>query len=316
MKQAELRHHTLDRVELRGYIWLPEEGVTPRGAVQILHGMAEHAARYRRLAEALTTAGYVVYAQDLRGHGRTAGTLEKLGHFADLDGWQLVLSDVSDLNQLIHRSHPGLPVCLLGHSMGSFLAQHYIALYGETIAACALCATDYSTDLLRRLGLAVANFEALRMGVRGRSRILKRMSFGQFNKAFEPARTAFDWLSRDPAEVDKYLKDAYCGFECSAQLWIDLLTGLGKIRSREARARIPKNLPIYLFAGARDPVGRFGSGPKKLQLVYQKAGIHDVDLRLYPEARHELFNELNRDEVTEDFIEWLNACMPLPQPAV
>ncbi len=312
MKQDELRHNTLDRVELRGRIWSPDEGQSARGVVQIVHGMAEHGGRYKRLAGELTQAGYIVYAQDLRGHGRTAGTLEKLGHFADLDGWQLVLSDVSDINQLIHRSHPGLPVALLGHSLGSFIAQHYLSLYGGTLACCALSATDYSTGPLRRIALVLADFEALRMGVRGRSRLLQKLFFGGFNKPFEPARTAYDWLSRDPEEVDKYVKDPYCGFECSAAAWTDVLTGLGSIRSREARARIPTNLPIYLFAGARDPVGRFGKGPKKLQLVYLQAGIQDVDLRLYPETRHEPFNEINRDEITQDFIEWLNSRMPSP----
>jgi len=309
VQESPLEHESNDRIILRGHIWKPDAGVEPRGVVHIVHGMAEHGGRYRRLAETLTAAGYIVYAPDTRGHGLTAGGPERLGHLADMDGWALVVSDVLEINHLIHRQHPGQPIALLGHSMGSFISQHYITLYGQTLNAVALSATDFSSGQLRRVARLLAHWEVRRHGVHHRSKLMNRLSFGSFNKPFKPCRTDFDWLSRDEAEVDKYIADPLCGFLCSAQAWEDLFTGLERIHSQHTRNRIPKDLPVYLFSGDKDPVGKFGRGPERLHAAYRKAGIQDVSLKLYNCVRHEPFNETNRDEITADLTDWLNSRM-------
>ncbi len=309
MQESILEHATNDRAVLRGHIWSPATRSTVKGVVHIVHGMAEHGGRYRRLAEALTTAGYIVYAPDTRGHGLTANSPDELGHLADMDGWGLVVSDVLEINALIHHRHPDLPIALLGHSMGSFISQHFITLFGQTIQAVALSATDFSSGQLRRVARGLANLEIRRKGVKHPSKLMNSLSFASFNKPFKPNRTAFDWLSRDEAEVDKYINDPLCGFLCTAQTWEDMFTGLERIHSQHTRKRIPKSLPIYLFAGDKDPVGKFGKGPTRLNHAYRRAGIEDVSLKLYNCARHEPFNETNRDEITQDFIDWLNPRM-------
>lgn len=307
MQESRLEHETNDRVILRGHIWSPEDADNARGVVHVVHGMSEHGGRYKRLAESLTNEGYIVYAPDTRGHGLTAGDPKHLGHLADMDGWALVVSDVLELNHLIHKRHPGLPIALLGHSMGSFISQHYITLYGQTVQAVALSATDFSSGQLRRIARVLAYWEKSRRGVEHRSRLMNALSFGSFNKPFKPNRTDFDWLSRDDAEVDKYIKDPMCGFLCSAQTWEDMFIGLERIHSQHTRQRIPKELPIYLLSGDKDPVGKFGRGPTRLHAAYQKAGIRDVTLKLYNCVRHEPFNEINRNEITADLVEWLHA---------
>lgn len=285
------------------YRWKPEG--QPRAAVQLLHGLAEHAARYARLAEALTGAGCAVYAHDWRGHGRTARAPAELGYFADADGWEKCLDDAWQVNRRLAADQPGLPIVLIGHSMGSLLAQHFIEQHGEALAGCVLSASDGKPQAIAGLGRLIARLERLRLGKRGISGLINAMAFGAFNKPFKPARTEFDWLSRDPAEVDKYVADPLCGFPSTVQLWIDLLDALPTIADPAAQARIPKHLPIYVIAGTRDPVSRNTAGLRQLLGAYKAAGLDRVEHRFYEDARHEIFNETNRDEVTADLLAWL-----------
>ena len=293
-----------DGLALFVYRWLPE--ATPKAVVQIAHGLIEHAGRYARLAEALTRAGYAVYAGDHRGHGRTAPTLEDLGFFAERDGWRKCVDDLWGLNQRIATDHPGLPIVLIGHSMGSFMAQHFISEHGEALSGVVLAG---SIGKPARLTLAVgiiARIERLRLGPRGRSALVHSLAFGTFNQPFAPVRTEADWLSRDSAEVDKYLADPLCRFRPALQLWIDLLDALGEIAKPARQARIPKPLPIYVIAGTRDPVSANSKGLEQLLSAYHAAGLQRVTYRFYPEARHELFNETNRDQVTRELLAWLD----------
>lgn len=283
--------------------WRPEGAA--KGVVQIAHGLAEHSGRYDRLAQALNRAGYAVYASDHRGHGQTAPTAADLGHFADRDGFAAVVADLWRLNRRIADEHPGLPMVLLGHSMGSFMVQDVIGRHGDALAGAVLSGSSGKPGTLAKLGALIARTERLRLGRRGRSKLLMGLSFGGFNKAFEPARTPFDWLSRDPAEVDKYIADKLCGFVCSPQLWIDLLAALNRIGRSEHLAQVPKNLPLYLVSGALDPVGGAGAGVRRLAAAYQAAGLRRVEVTLYPEGRHEPFNDSNRAQVTADLLDWL-----------
>jgi len=286
------------------HAWLPDRPA--KAAVQIAHGLAEHGGRYARLAAALTGAGYAVYAGDHRGHGRTARTPEDLGFFAERDGWRKCLDDLAQLHRRIAADHPGLPVLLIGHSMGSFMAQQVISERGAELAGAVLSGSGGRPSALASAGRFVARIERARLGAHGRSKLIQALSFDAFNKQFAPARTPADWLSRDAAEVDKYIADPLCGFPATVQLWIDLLDALGDITAPRRQARIPKALPIYVISGSRDAVSENARGIAQLLAAYRAAGLERVTSRLYPDARHELFNETNRDEVTRDLLAWLD----------
>jgi alpha-beta hydrolase superfamily lysophospholipase len=294
-----------DGKDLHVYRWLPDEGVRRKAIVHIAHGMAEHAARYARLAGALTAAGYAVYADDHRGHGKSAGDGE-LG-WMGAGGFRRSVQDIEQLLVFEKAENPGLPAVLFGHSMGSYFAQGFLIEAGSAIKAAVLCGTGGKPSLIAAAGRLVARLERARLGPRGKSKLLTALSFDEFNKAFRPNRTAFDWLSRDDAEVDKYIADPLCGFAVTTQLWVDLLDGLGHISSPAAQARIPHDLPVYVFCGTEDPVGEKTKSVKQLLGAYGQAGLKDVTHKFYPDARHEALNETNREEVTRDLLAWLDA---------
>jgi alpha-beta hydrolase superfamily lysophospholipase len=285
--------------------WSPEGA--PRASVQIAHGLAEHSARYARLAEALTGAGYVVTASDHRGHGPNCPP-DDLGFFAAENGWRECLEDLHAVARRVGADFPGLPQVFLGHSMGSFMGQTYIAEHGAELDAAVLSGTSGPPPAILGIGRRIAAFERWRLGPRGKSPLVRALLFGELNKAFKPARTPFDWLSRDPAEVDKYIADPLCGFDATNQLALDLIGALGALASPQMAARIPRTLPIYLFSGGRDPVGARLQG---LIDVYRAAGLK-LTTKIYPEARHETLNETNRDEVTADLLGWLDANLRRP----
>jgi alpha-beta hydrolase superfamily lysophospholipase len=295
---------TPDGVDLFTYCWLPNE--KPKAVVQIAHGLAEHAARYARLAAALNSAGYAVYANDHRGHGRTVKSAADLGFFAERDGWRKCVDDLWQLNRHVAASHPGLPIVLLGHSMGSTLAEQFMADHGDLLAGVALSGANGKPTALAKIGAAIMRAERARLGPRGKSKLAQSLSFDAFNKNFAPARTAFDWLSRDPAEVDKYVADPLCGFPATVQLWIDLLQGWAAVSRPAHRNRVPKTLPLYLIAGSRDPVSGNTRQLMPWMAEYRAEGLANLAHKFYPDARHELFNETNRDEVTADLIAWLD----------
>lgn len=277
--------------------------------IQIAHGMAEHGARYARLASFLNAEGFAVYANDHRGHGKSIQQGQALGHMADEDGWNKTVDDLGLLNAEITKRHPDTPIILLGHSMGSFLTQSYLSKYGSNIAAAALSASNGPPGALGKIAQFIIRFEKLRLGGKGHSALMAAMTFKAFNKAFKPNRTEYDWLSRDAAEVDKYVADPLCGFECSVATWQGMLDALTIIASDETLNEMDKAKPIYVFSGTEDPVGENIKGVKRLLSVYEKHGFKHVTNKFYPHARHELFNETNRDEVTSDFIEWVKAIL-------
>ena len=296
-----------DGTPLFTHRWLPDGD--PKAVVQVAHGMAEHSARYARLAEALTAAGYAVYAHDHRGHGRTAGP-DDHGSFADHDGWGTVVADLRAVGEHARAEHPGLPLFLLGHSMGSFLARAAVIEDGRDLAGLVLSGTGGDPGLLGRVGAGVAAAQARVRGRRHRSGLMDTLTFGQYNKAFAPNRTGYDWLSRDDAEVDAYVADPMCGEVFSAGFFADLLSGLGPINDPKKVAGVRRDLPVLLLAGDADPVGEQGKGPRAVAQQYREAGLLDVTCTLYPGARHEIFNETNRDEVVGDLVRWLDAHLP------
>ena len=301
-----------DGLSLFAYDWRPDS--RPRAVVQIAHGMGEHAGRYAGLAEALVARGYAVRAHDQRGHGRSARP-DELGFFAETDGWNKLVADLWQVSRRIAADYPGVPIVLLGHSMGSFAAQQFLFQHGEVLAAAILSGSNgRPATFSLAAGLLVARVERFRIGRRGQSLLLDFLSFGSFNRAFRPARTWFDWLSRNPAEVDRYLADPLCGFSLRVQSWIDLLRGLDWIGRPANQAAIPRDLPIRIMAGSCDPVSNRTRGLQKLLAAYGAAGLRRVSHQFYAGARHELFHETNRDAVTADLIAWLDDAVRL-EPA-
>ena len=269
--------------------------------------MAEHAARYERFATAAVEEGYAVHADDHRGHGLTIAVPEDRGYLADKDGWSEVVGDMATLLTLERRTYPGVPVVLLGHSWGSFLARDLATRHGEQLAALILMGTGGHPGTAGRAGHALALAECRLKGARHPSASLDQLVFGSFNSSVYPQRTAFDWLSRDEAEVDRYLADPLCGFTCTAGFFRDLSAGTLMISSARRVRRTPQDLPIHLYSGAQDPVGAHGRGVRQVATQYRRAGVREVGMTLYPGARHELLHETNRDRVTEDILAWIAA---------
>ncbi len=294
-----------DGAQLHLYQWTPRGPV--KAVVQIAHGMAEHAARYERFAQALADAGYAVYANDHRGHGKTAGSLDNVGYFGDSDGFGTVVADMMTVTTQARAEHPGVPVFLFGHSMGSMLARAYAIRDSASLSGLLLSGTGADPGALGKVGGVIASIEGRVRGRRHRSVLLDKMTFGKFNSEFSPARTNFDWLSRDEAEVDKYIADPYCGGVFTTGFFKDLLGGIATINDPVQVAKVRSTLPILLLSGDRDPVGDSGKGVESVARQFEAAGIKDVTVRLYREARHEILNETNRDEVTRDILSWLEA---------
>jgi alpha-beta hydrolase superfamily lysophospholipase len=301
MKSADFSFQTVDGANLHVSGWVIEK---PKAVVQVLHGMAEYGSRYARLAQALAAAGYSTYAHDHRGHGKSIREGSNPGHMADTDSWNRVVEDTHGVNREIAKRNPRLPIIILGHSMGSFVLQQLLFEHPNDMVAAALSASNGKPPPIAVIGKILARIERARVGKSNSSPVLQRLTFGEYNKAFAPARTEFDWLSRDPEEVDKYVADPLMGFAVSTQTWLDLLNALDRIANPNNVAKVPKGMPLYLFAGDQDPVGDKGKGMKNLYDAYKRAAIFDVRLKLYPGARHETLNETNRQEVTDDFIAW------------
>ena len=261
----------------------------PRAIVQIAHGMAEHAGRYRRLTDALTAAGYAVYANDHRGHGASA-SVHGLGEFGP-GGFQTLVDDLAAVSRLAQAERPNAGLILLGHSMGSFAAQLYLVEHHTRLAGLVLS------------GTAAVDALAEAMGAVGEA-----AGPGSMNAAFTPARTDFDWLSRDEAEVDAYVADPLCGFALADTAMASVLRTAGAARHDPRLASVRHDLPVYVISGEHDPV----TGPSQafvdaLLDSWRGAGLGRVNHRVYAGGRHEMFNETSRDEVTADLIAWLDA---------
>ncbi len=264
--------------------WLPDGDVV--AAIVVAHGMGEHARRYRRLAEALTAAGWAVYAPDQRGHGRTAVSIEALGDLGP-GGWDGLVDDLGRLVDEVSRRHPGLPLVLLGHSMGSFVAQQYVLDRSDRLTGLVLTGTTAVDQIAGALDPT------------------QPADLSVFNAAFEPARTESDWLSRDEAEVDRYIADPYCGFGLDAGSTGSLAEAAPRLGDQTAIDGVRDGLPIHLVSGQDDPLALGGAFVEMVADRYRQAGA-EVTVVLYEGARHEVFNETNRDEVTAELLAWLD----------
>ena len=283
--------------------WVPEG--TPRGVVQIVHGVAEHIGRYDPVARFLAAHGYVVCGEDHLGHGLTAGG--RFGCFGPKNGWDRVIRDVRRLRELEGEKHPGLPYVILGHSMGSFLARTYLIRWPGTVDAAVLSGTGQESAAAVAGGKALAGFLCRTRGPEYVSRLVNDLSLGAYNKAFKPNRTPSDWLSRDEAMVDLALSDPLCNFMPTVSMFRDMMGGLRFIADRGNLARMNRDTPVYFLSGDSDPVGSMGAGVRKVEGMFRSAGCKDVTVKLYPGGRHEMFNEINRQEVFDDLLAWIES---------
>lgn len=291
-------------LEIFVHKWSPKEGAI-RGVLQIAHGMAEHGARYRGLASFLNKAGYVVYANDHRGHGKSAESIDLLGYLGPERGFELLIEDINRLNQVIRRENPRAKLFLLGHSMGSFASQRYIMDYPRSLDGLILSGSNGSQGLALKLGQALAKIQVKVKGDKEKSPLLNSLSFGSYNRGFKPNRTEFDWLNRVEGEVDAYIQDPLCGQVFPASFYLGFFRTLEYIESPKNFPKIPLDLPILLVAGQDDPVGKRGRGVEALYQRYLNQGVEDLEIKLYPQARHEILLEENKEEVMGDILEWM-----------
>lgn len=295
-----------DEVEIFVYKWKPDPKIHIKAVIQIAHGGAEHAGRYAHVGEAYSKAGYVVYANDHRGHGKTGQHAGRLGTLG-LGDWDRMVRNLKELTDIIKEAYPERPVFLLGHSMGSFLVQKYIQMWGKDLKGVLLTGT--TGELM--MPSAQIDLEDMQRRVAEKGLDAPAEEFSElvkaYNEPFDPAKTGFDWLTRDEAEVQRYIDDPLSGFDLSYGFIIELGRSLFSLGDREKLQKIPKDLPIYIFVGSMDPASGMGKGAKVLFNSYQELGIKDIMYKEYPDARHELFNEINREEVIQDVLMWLNA---------
>ncbi len=289
---------------IRCGLWQPEG--QPRAIVQIVHGIAEHIGRYDEFARFLTAHGFLVAAEDHMGHGKSVSDDTVQGYF--YGGWDAAVADVYALTRHVQAEYPGVPYFILGHSMGSFLTRTYLFQYPEAgLRGAVISGTGWQSPAALSLGLAICRGEAKKLGETNSSPLIQKLIFGAYNKQFPDARTENDWICTVPEVVDAYEADPMCGFKPSIGLAREMLLGIRMIQQKENLAKMPKDLPVFFFAGAHDPVGASGKGVRRAEEAFKKAGMRDVSCRIYPDGRHEMLNEANKEEVFDDVLSWLEA---------
>jgi len=294
--------------ELRLYI--SEAKGKPRGIVQINHGLAEHARRYARFAMFLAEHGFHAYAHDHRGHGDTKAPGTPLGSFGTEASAETVLADVLAVHERITADHPGLPVILFGHSMGAMIAFAFLGRHGRQVHAAALWNIPLATRIEVRAAKAALAWERFRLGSDVPSRLLPRLTFQAWAKAVPDARTAFDWLSGDAGEVDRYVADPLCGFDATVGMWRTVFDFNLMATENRALASITRSLPIQLVGGGADPSTGGGKALRRLEEQLRRKGFSNLETRIYPENRHESLNELNRNLIMGDFVAWAKRALP------
>lgn len=300
--EMDIRSVTGEKLE--AYLWLPDDG-NVKAIVQLAHGMSEHINRYDDVANALCSVGFAVVGNTHLGHGDGA---RLLGYFTKKDGWDALIADVHAIRQAIQAQFSDKPYFLLGHSMGSFVVRTYCLSHEKGLSGVILSGTGHQPMAVVNAGMLVADLQILFGLEKKTGKLLNQLSFGAYNKAFEPARTPYDWLSTDSEQVDRYMADPLCGFPFTVRGYKDLFTGLKRLVPNNL-STMEKDVPVLLFSGAQDPVGGNGAGVRVTAKELTDAGVKDVTVKLYEGGRHEMFNEKDRAQVLSDLIEWLQAHM-------
>lgn len=293
--------------------WYPIGDIKPKAVIQVAQGMGEDVSFYEEFAREFVRRGYLVYTNDARGHGKTAGNVEDLSYkhevgYAGIDGFNWMVQDLYILTEIIKLEYPDLPIYLLGNSLGSVLAQSYAYRYGKFIDGIIYCATTGPLDRERLQKLIdIGNEEVAHLGRKVPGLKSTDAFLGSWNQEFLPARTILDWLSRDEEMVDESLASPFSNIIFKSGFFQDLFNALGEIHKENNIVNIPKYLPIYSVSGDRDVFNDHGKGIKQLFKLYEQKGLKDITYKIYPEARHAILREINRKEVFEDIDHWLES---------
>ena len=291
---------------LHGCRWTPDSQV--RAVLQIVHGIAEYVERYDGFANFLNRQGILVVAEDHMGHGKSISQECPQGYFAG--GWQTAVDDTYRLTRDTMAEFRDVPFILFGHSMGSFMARTILAKYPDSgITAAVICGTGWQPAPVLAAGKAACALVCRAKGERAPSPLLQAMAFGTYNRKVEHPRTPYDWISRDNSVVNAYKADPLCGFTPTAGLMRDMMEGIAYIQREENLAKMGKALPVLFIAGGDDPVGSYGAGVRTAAEAFRKAGMERVDVRIYPLCRHELLNEINREEIMDDVSRWIDGVL-------
>ena len=287
------------RTTIHACIWKPEGEI--KGVVQIIHGMAEYAARYAPFAE------FLACADDHLGHGQSVYTKQDYGYFNKQGEPSMVIADIRALHLAVKKQTEGKPYFILGHSMGSFFCRKYISLYGGEFDGAIIMGSGFKDALTLNSALCFVGISSFFRGARHRSGFIKKLAFGSYNKKFKPARTQNDWLSKNTDNVDKYEADGLCGFSFTNNGYKVLFGIIKDACSQKTIDAVPKDLPVYFVSGADDPVGDYGKGVNKAYNKFVKAGVKDVNVKLYEDARHEILNDDCKEQVQNDILNFINS---------
>ena len=284
--------------------YLPATG-KPKGIMQIMHGMAEHHGRYHELGIFLAENGYGLFINDHPGHGQTAGSLDRLGYISNSRGWEIMLENSRTLYTYIKKNQPEIPVFLLGHSMGSILARHFIAIYPVYIQGLVLSGTfEMPNGMLKALGLFV-KIQGLIYGPNKVSKWFNKFFFHNFNRHFKPRPTPFEWISSSREEADEYARDPYCGFACSVAFYNNLAKGISEMKKAHHNLKYRKTLPLLIMGGQDDPVGNFGKDALKIHGEFYKQRFQNLKIKIF-KGRHEMFHETEKEKVFLFLLDWMN----------
>ncbi len=302
MRSSYFKSHDGQKIFLHKW----DEVENPIGVIQIFHGMAEHGARYDDFANFLNNKGYIVYADDHRGHGKTADSIDALGYLGE-DGFNNIVEDEYFITKNIKSEYPSLPIFIFAHSFGSFIGQEYINRYSDEVNGVILSGSAKQSGIDFRVGLAVTKLIKKFGDESKKNEFLESIIFGNYNKKEKDNNSKFAWLSGDKNEVKKYEDDEYCGTVFTTNFYRNMFTGFKYLYLKEKTDKINRSLPLFIIAGEMDPVGKYGKSVKKLFNHYKKLNLNNVSIKLYPEGRHELINEVNKFVIYNDIYKWIDS---------
>ena len=295
------------KTQLHGMRWEPEGG-SVRAVLQICHGVAEHIARYDAFARYLNGLGIAVVGHDHLGHGLSLPEGGTPVYFGESNTWNTVVDDIYVLHQRIRLWYPDVPLCIMGHSMGSFLTRTYLIRYPGTVKAAVIMGTGWQPKAVIAGGMAVAKAVGAVVGENGTSDLVTNLAFGAYNKLFAPNRTSCDWLSADEDNVDAYMADPLCGADATVGLFRQMLSGIRFNQKLSNLRQMDPRIPVLFVAGEKDPVGDCGNGVRRTYQEFRRAGVQDCTLKLYPGLRHEILNEkAQQQQIFEDIGQWLTS---------
>ena len=304
-RKEELTYKSRDRkTTIHAIRWIPDE--KPIAILQIIHGMQEFIDRYDEFANYMTDNGIMVIGNDHLGHGESISESVPFGYFCKNDPATVLLRDAHRLKKMTQEEYPGVPVIILGHSFGSFIAREYLTRYGTGIQGAIIQGTGWQTPGTLKSGKALTAFISAFLGEKHRSNMINNMAFKNYNKRIQNPKTKVDWLSHNEESINKYINDPRCTFIFTINGFETMFELLTRVQDVGKMEDIPKKLPILLTAGKEDPVGDYGAAVEQLYKIYtEQVGLTDVELKLYDGMRHELQQEVGREQVFADQLAWI-----------